>query len=123
MNPRRVGIVIVSICVAAILIYIVVMLLLRVNTANQPEVVVDEFQTVLITKAKSIYQDKKEKGMDFTTGPCLSNDFADGWVLDLVHNPRTPVDDLLENQCSAFLEGKAEHFIELDLAGNLIRLK
>lgn len=46
-------------------------------------------------------------------GPCLSNEIIGDWVCDVAHSPRQPVDDLPENQCSAFREGKARHFVEL----------
>jgi len=46
-----------------------------------------------------------------------------GWVLDLVHNPRQPIDDLPENQCNSFVEGRSKHFVELDIEGDLIKAK
>jgi hypothetical protein len=60
--------------------------------------------------------------MHFANGPCLSNgqDIA-GWVVDIAHRPRLPVDDLPRNQCSAFADGKVSRFVELDLRGRLIR--
>ena len=64
-----------------------------------------------------------EPGADFSSGPCLSNALLPGWVADLVHSPRMVIDDLPENQCSAYLEGSAQHFVELDSSGNLIRVK
>ncbi len=81
-----------------------------------------EFDTA-INQAKHIYQLKKQGGEDLQNGPCLSNALMPGWVVDLVHDPRQPIDDRPENQCSAFLEGKAKHFVELDLEGNFIRAR
>lgn len=74
-----------------------------------------------VNQGKLLYQTEKGRNRDFSSGPCLSNALMPGWVLDIVHNPRQPVDDLAENQCSAYREGKAEHFVELDTEGNLIR--
>lgn len=76
-----------------------------------------------INQAKYFYNLKRESGGDFSNGPCLSNALMPGWVVDIVHNPRLSVDDLLENQCSAYLEGRAKHFIELDIEGNFVRAK
>lgn len=66
---------------------------------------------------------KEAKAMDLSSGPCLTNDLIPGWVVDIVHNPRELMDDLPQNQCQAYLEGRAKHFVELDMEGNLIRIK
>ncbi len=58
--------------------------------------------------------------LNLTNGPCLSNEIIPNWVCDVVHNPRTAVDNLAENQCSAFLVS-ANHFIEVDTECNFIR--
>lgn len=76
-----------------------------------------------VTQAKRIYSEMKARGWDFTAGPCLTNALKPGWVADLVHNPRTGVDDLPQNMCPAYMEGRAKHFVELDLDGNLIRAR
>lgn len=78
---------------------------------------------VAVNQAKFLYQQEKSRGRDFSSGPCLSNALMPNWVLDISHNPRLPSDDLPENQCSAYLEGGAGHFVELDPEGNLIRAK
>ena len=74
-----------------------------------------------IAKCKELFQREQSGGIDFSKGPCLSQAIIPNWVCDVAHNPREDVDDKLENQCSAFREGKAEHFVELDLGGNLIK--
>lgn len=76
-----------------------------------------------VKKAQAIYQDRKAIGTDFESGPCLSNDLLPDWVVDIAHNPRQKLDDLAENQCQAFIEGRAKHFVELDLDGEVIRIK
>lgn len=76
-----------------------------------------------VGKAQKIYKDRKAIGTDFSSGPCLTNDLLPDWVVDLAHNPRVATDNLAENQCPRFLEGKAKHFVELDLEGEVIRVK
>lgn len=78
---------------------------------------------VAINQAKYLYSQRKEKGEDFSKGPCLTNALMSGWVLDIVHNPRQPIDDLIENQCSAYTTGQAKHFVELDTNGNLVKAR
>lgn len=73
--------------------------------------------------AQRLYQEKKARGEDLSSGPCLSNALRPGWVADLVHSPRNSIDDLVENQCAAYIEGSAKHFVELDKDGKLIRVK
>lgn len=77
----------------------------------------------MVGRAEKLYRDRKAIGMDFTSGPCLTNDLAKDWVADIAHNPREKSDNLPENQCPAFLEGRATHFVELDLEGEVIRVK
>lgn len=76
-----------------------------------------------VGKAQKIYKDRAAIGTDFTTGPCLTNDLLPDWVVDIAHNPRQSQDNLAENQCPALLEGRAKHFVELDLDGEVIRVK
>lgn len=76
-----------------------------------------------VNQAKHAYTLRKNLGTDFSDGPCLSNDLLPGWVADIVHSPRQVVDDLAQNQCPAFLEGRAKHFVELDLDSNVVRVK
>lgn len=76
-----------------------------------------------VGKAQKIFKDRKALGIDFTAGPCLTNDLMPDWVVDIAHNPRQPSDELAENQCPAYTEGRAKHFVELDLDGEVIRVK
>lgn len=76
-----------------------------------------------VNQAKYLFRIRKEEGEDFSRGPCLSNALMPGWVLDIVHNPRLPVDNLVENQCTAYVEGRALHFVELDTNGSLVRAR
>jgi hypothetical protein len=74
-----------------------------------------------IAKAHELWRVAFYNGEDLSNGPCLSNEVVPDWVADIAHNPRQEVDDLPANQCSAYLDGTAHHFVELDPEGNLIR--
>jgi len=54
----------------------------------------------------------EKKGIDMSPGPCLGIVESD-WVCDVAHSPREAVDDLPENQCADFREGRAHHFVEV----------
>ena len=79
-------------------------------------------QRIAISEAQVIFKKQLAVGVDMSKGPCLSNELIPDWVLDVSHDPRQPVDDLPENQCSAYIEGKAHHFVELDENGNLLKV-
>ena len=59
---------------------------------------------------------------NLSNGPCLLNPMQaeenfpnlSKWVCDVAHSPRQNVDNQIENQCSAFREGIADHFVEVD---------
>lgn len=104
------------------LIMLTATLTLILNSGQEREPSKKELD-IVINQAKFIFHQTKLKGVDFAEGPCLSNALMEGWVLDIVHNPRQTVDDLPQNQCSAILEGRARHFVELDLEGNFVRAK
>lgn len=74
-----------------------------------------------IEKAKDLYARKKEAGVDFSSGPCLSEEIVPDWCADIVHVPRQTIDNSPENQCSLYRAGMVHHFVELDLDGNLVR--
>lgn len=76
-----------------------------------------------VAQARKVYDEKSKEGVDFDNGPCLSNDLIKGWVLDLVHEPRIALDNMPEYQCAALREGRATHFVEMDLKGNVLRVK
>lgn len=75
-----------------------------------------------VAAALNIFR-QRSREIDLTNGPCLANDLKQDWVVDIVHYPRDPVDDLPENQCQSYLEGRAKHFVELDQYGNVIRVE
>ena len=65
--------------------------------------------------------DMKNK-LDYTMGPCLENEIAPDWVCDIAHSPRKAIDNFPSNQCSAFRDEKAHHFVEVDPDCNVIRV-
>ena len=75
-----------------------------------------------IAQCKELFQREKANGRDMAEGPCLSNEIIPDWVCDTAHNPRQEVDNKSENQCSAFRESKAHHFVELDQNGEVIKI-
>ncbi|MDQ2940090.1 MAG: hypothetical protein M3R23_06130, partial [Actinomycetota bacterium] len=76
-----------------------------------------------VAAAKIAYAKAKQAGTDFSGGPCIAEHLPalPDWVADVAHDPRQSVDDDPANQCSRAREGDADHFVELNPAGNLIR--
>ncbi|MCD6558247.1 MAG: hypothetical protein J7K31_04455 [Candidatus Aenigmarchaeota archaeon] len=66
-------------------------------------------------------QSAKESGVSLDNGPCLSEEIVEDWVCDIAHNPRQPIDNEPQNQCSSYRTGKTHHFVELDTDCELIR--
>jgi len=60
---------------------------------------------------------------DLSNGPCLLNPIPElpDWVCDVAHDPRQDMDNDPNNQCSAFREGRANHFVEVNLNCKLIK--
>lgn len=107
-----------TLTLSIILVVAILTILTSTKVSNEPKK--EEIDTA-VNQAQFIFRQRKITGEDFSKGSCLSNALMPGWVLDLAHNPRLSIDDLPENQCPAFLEGRVKHFVELDLNGNLIR--
>lgn len=105
--------------IALAVISITTYLTLAINSEMPKSATRNEVDTA-INQAKYLYKLKVERKEDLSFGPCLSDALMPNWVVDIVHSPRQPVDDLPENQCPSFREGRAKHFVELDLDGNLI---
>jgi hypothetical protein len=74
-----------------------------------------------IRKAKELFEQKRREGMDFSRGPCLSEEIVPDWCVDVAHSPREPIDNDPSNQCRSYREGRVHHFVELDPNGNVIR--
>jgi hypothetical protein len=73
-----------------------------------------------IAAARDAYDEAIEQGVDMSNGPCLG-EIMENWVADVAHEPREEIDDDPANQCEAYRKGDADHFVELDPEGNLIR--
>jgi hypothetical protein len=56
-------------------------------------------------------------------GPCLLDPFPQDsdWVCDVANSPRQDVDNLAENQCQAYRNGTAKHFVEVTPTCEYIR--
>ncbi len=78
-------------------------------------------ETRAVAAAKQLWQQAYDKKEDLSKGPCLSNEVIPDWVADIAHQPRQVADDDPKNQCLAFMQGKAHHFVELDEDGNFLR--
>lgn len=98
---------------------ILLVLLIAGCTGNVDSQPVNPAVNVCVSLCNSV----KSK-QDLSNGPCLSDNNPDwtisDWVCDVAHSPRQSVDNLPENQCSDFREGKAKHFVEVDTSCNLI---
>jgi hypothetical protein len=76
-----------------------------------------------IAAAMAAYEKAVAEGTDLSRGPCIADPLPglDDWVADVAHDPRREVDDDPANQCKSYRDGDADHFVELDPDGNLIR--
>jgi hypothetical protein len=88
---------------------------------QNPTNISDTNREEAVRRAKELFQQKKAEGMDFSNGPCLAEEIIQDWCVDVAHNPRQPVDNLPENQCQSYREGRVHHFVELDTNGDIIR--
>jgi len=103
----------------AILITASLTLAFNVDFSKPPKYETDN----AVNQAQLLYQQEKERGRDFSSGPCLSDALMSNWVVDIAHSPRLAIDDKTENQCPSYVGGRSQHFVELDLEGNLIRAR
>lgn len=78
-------------------------------------------QARAIEEAQKIFSEKRAAGVNMSAGPCLADKVIDDWAADVAHSPREEVDDLPENQCQSFRDGKVKHFVELDTEGKFLR--
>ena len=51
-------------------------------------------------------------------GSCIKK-----YAVDVVHVPRTAVDDLRQNQCVDYLNGLYSNFVEIDKTGDVVRIQ
>lgn len=105
---------------ALTVIFLTGYLTLVLNAPSSQSVPKSQIETA-INQANHLYSLKKQSGEDLSKGPCLSDALMPDWVVDIVHSPRQAIDDLVENQCPSFRQGRSRHFVELDTDGNLVR--
>ena len=119
--------------VTILLILIIILVATFYILTRKPETI--NYEDRVKQEALKLYNQVKESGIEFSS-QCLGNivvyrsnyfvgifklDSVD-YVVDIVHVPRTAEDDLLENQCQDYREGKITHFVELDKDGNVVRI-
>jgi hypothetical protein len=84
-----------------------------------------DIQSFAIVLCKNMCQDALGNATNLAKGPCLSDNNTDwivsDWVCDVANSPRQSVDDLSENQCRAYSNGTAHHFVEVSTNCTLIR--
>lgn len=78
-------------------------------------------EAAAIEAAQKIFSEKISAGVDMSSGPCLADEVIDDWAADVAHSPRQAIDNLPENQCQSFRDGKVKHFVELDPEGKFLR--
>ena len=82
-----------------------------------------------IRTAKNLYGFARAYStLDLSRGPCLGvgeklPQLGPDWVVDIAHDPRRPIDEKPRNQCPKSRTGQAEHFVELDPSGKVIRVR
>lgn len=84
---------------------------------------VNETHDRAVNTARTLLEQQKKLKVDLSDRPCLTNALMKDWVADLVHVPRVPEDDLPANKCASLEENKNVHLVELDLEGNVVRIK
>jgi hypothetical protein len=76
-----------------------------------------------VSEAQAAFRQAQARGQDLSTGPCISESLRGlpDWAVDVAHEPRQAVDDVLANQCASYRSGQTHHFVELTPDGQLIR--
>lgn len=86
------------------------------NPAETPGYVTE--QQDAIECASRLYKNVSAEG-DLIS-QCLGS--CGNYAVDIVHAPRTSDDNLIENQCADYLNGKTRYFIEIDTNGSIVRV-
>lgn len=87
------------------------------NPSETPNYVTE--QQDAIDCAIRLYNNEKAEGVAFSS-QCLGT--CGNYAVDIVHVPRNTDDNLAENRCADFREGKVSKFIELDDKGEIVRI-
>ena len=93
---------------------IIAIILLALGCKQQePESVMNE-RDQLINICIDACQQALNEGQDLSVGPCLLDPMPNNeWVCDIAHKPRQDIDNKRKNQCNAWHNKTAKHFIEL----------
>jgi len=90
------------------LLTILALLIITVSGCKQSVLKTEEIKELCINECL------KQKDLINLSSQCLLNPIPEtNWVCDIAHNPRTEEDNIPDNQCSSYREGKAKHFIEV----------
>jgi hypothetical protein len=80
-----------------------------------------------VATAKTLYKIARVySDLDLSRGPCIGNKLPNlgaEWVVDIAHDPRKPIDEEPRNQCPKSRDGLAQHFVEIDPSGKVIRVR
>ena len=87
------------------------------NPSTTPENVLAQQEA--INCALDLYQ--QEKAKTELNSQCLGS--CGDYAVDIVHVPRTSEDNLAENQCQDYRQGKVSQFIELNKQGEIVQIK
>jgi len=90
--------------------------------AEQAPSLPDQPSFSIAQKCVQACEDRYRAGADLSQGPCLGM-IADDYVCDVAHSPRELSDNLPQNQCAEFREGRAHHFVEVTPECRMIRVE
>jgi len=104
-----------------LLIFVILMSFLFISAGCQRVSNIPSSNKVSKAKELCIQKCLQIKAEQDLNSECLDNEILTGWVCDVAHLPRQQVDNLPENQCSAYRRGQAKHFIEVTPECEFIR--
>ena len=78
-------------------------------------------QSAVAESCANLCKKQLNESKSLSSGPCISEEIANNWVCDAAHKPRQDIDNLPENQCNAFRNGTARHFVEVTENCEVIR--
>ncbi|HOZ35994.1 MAG TPA: hypothetical protein PLK55_03355 [archaeon] len=82
----------------------------------------DKYKTQAIDDCIALCNEKLIRTELSSTGPCLSESIAPGWVCDSVNTPRNDyVDNLKENQCESYHSRINKRFVEVSTTCEFLR--
>lgn len=89
----------------------------QANRGNNKQNTQSDMQAQLTPKELCIKgcNELLNEGADLSAGPCILDPIPEmsEWVCDIAHNPREEIDNKRENQCNAWHNNSAKHFVEI----------